>query len=283
MKKQIAQTNTDHTSHYSPATREEILNRLLIDLRSDERLAGLLVVGSGAEGFEDEHSDIDLCAVTTSADDVRSAFEEWGVKIREMLHVFHALESVRAANVYLWVIFLDNFLEIDICFLCLDDLRATRNRWRTVFDRSGKIEDFMQSSWENRPKPDLEEAYRSRFDSIWHCIKHASIAVQRNQPWRAIFELELIRNRAIELRGLREELETKRFRHVDQMPEDFLTDLENTLVLSLRSADIMDALKAATACFFREARHYDEMLDLELAKSFETKMKAYLELFEENL
>ena len=276
MTEHTVQTNT----HYSPATREEILNRLLTTLQSDERLAGLLVVGSGAEGFEDDHSDIDLCVVTTSADDVRPAFEEWGVEIREMLQVFYTLESVRAANVYLWVIFLENFLELDLCFLCLDDLRATRNRWKTVFDRSGKIEDIMQSSWENRPKPDLEEAYRSRLDSIWHCIKHAAIGVQRKQPWRAIFELELIRNRTIELRGLREALETKRFRHVDRMSEDFLTEIEQTLVLSLREDDIMNALRAATACFFREARHYDEMLNLELAEGFEAKMKVYLEFFE---
>lgn len=280
MTKYTNQTDINHTAHYSPTTREEILNRLLTALQTDERLAGLLVVGSGAEGFEDEHSDIDLCAVTTSADDVRSAFKDWGVKINEMLPVFHSLESVRGANVYLWVIFLENFLEIDICFLCLDDLRATRNRWKTVFDRSEKIEDIMQSSWKNRPKPDLEEAYHTRISSIWHCIKHAAIAVQRKQPWRAIFELELIRDRAIELRGLREELETKRFRHVDQMSEEFLERLEGTLVLSLRSTDIMSALKAATACFFREARHFDEMLDLRIAESFETKMKAYLALFE---
>ncbi len=275
---------TQHTdqidTHYSPATREAILNRLLTALQSDKRLAGLLVVGSAAEGFEDDHSDIDLCAVTSSADDVRPAFQEWGVKIREMLPIFHSLESPRAPNVYLWVFFLENFLEIDLCFLCLDDLRATRKRWKTVFDHSGRIESIMQSSWENRPKPDLEEAYRSRLSSIWHCIKHAVIGVQRQQPWRAVFELEQIRNRTIELRGLREELETKRFRHVDQMSEDFLTDLERTLVLSLKAVDLMNALKAATACFFREAQHYDKILDPELAERFETKMKTYLELFE---
>ena len=276
MTKHTYQTNT----HYSPATREAILDRLLTALQSDKRLAGLLVVGSGAEGFEDAHSDIDLCAVTTSADDVRPAFQEWGEKIREMLPMFHSLESPRAPNVYLWVFLLENFLEIDLCFLCLNDLRATRNRWNTIFDRSGRIESIMQSSWENRPKPDLEEAYRFRLSSIWHCIKHATIAAQRGQPWRAIFELELIRDRAIELRGLREELETKRFRHVDQMPEDFLKGLEQTLVLSLKGVDIMNALKAATACFFSEAREYDKMLNLELTENLETKMKAYLELFE---
>ena len=276
MTKHTHQTDT----HYSPATREAILELLLTALQSDKRLVGLLVVGSGAEGFEDDHSDIDLCAVTTSADDVRPAFQEWGEKIRQMLPTFHSLESPRAPNIYLWVFFLENFLEIDLCFLCLNDLRATRNRWNTILDRSGRIESIMQSSWENRPKPDLEEAYRFRLSSIWHCIKHAAIAVQRQQPWRAIYELEQIRDRVIELRGLREELETKRFRHVDQMSEDFLTDLEQTLVLSLKGVDIMNALRAATTCFFNEARQYDKILNLDLAWRFETKMKAYLALFE---
>ena len=282
MPKHTPQTNTNHSYHYSPATREAILNRLLTALRSDKRIVGLLVVGSGAEGFEDDHSDIDMCAVMTVADDVQPAFQEWGVKIREMFPVFHSLESVRGPNVYLWVCLLENFLEIDLCFLNLDDLRATRNRWKTVFDRSGRIESIMQSSWENRPKPDLEEAYCSRLSPIWHCIKHAAIAVQRKQPWRAVFELEQIRNRTIELRGLRDGLETKRFRHVDQMSEDFLTGIERTLALSLKDIDIMNALRAATACFFQEARYFDKMLDLKLAARFEAKMKAYLERFEMN-
>lgn len=280
MSKHTPQTDTNHSYHYSPATREAILNRLLTALQSDKRITGLLIIGSGAEGFEDAHSDIDLCAVTTSVDDVRTAFQEWGVKIRQLLPVFHSHEIPRASNVYLWTFLLENFLEIDLSFLCLDDLKATRNRWKTVFDHSGRIENIMQSSWESRLKPNLEEVYRYRLDSIWHPIKYAAIAIQRKQPWRAIYELEQIRNRTIELRGLRKELETKRFRQVDRMSEDFLVGLEQTLVLSLKDVDVMNALKAATACFFREARHFDEVLDLKLAERFEEKMKAYLELFE---
>ena len=280
MTKHTHQTDTDHLYHYSPTTREAPLNRLLTALQSDQRIAGLLIVGSGAEGFEDVYSDIDLCAVTTFADDVRPAFQEWGVKIREMLPVFHSVESVQGANIYLWILLLENFLEIDLCFLCLDDLRARRNRWKTVFDRSGRIEDIMQSSWKNRSKPNLEEIYRYILGSIWHYISYAAVAIQRDQPWRAVYEIEQIRNQTIELRGPREELETKRFRHVDQMSEDFLKSLEETLVLSLRSVDLMNALRAATVCFFREAQHYDKMLDIKLAERFEAKVKAYLELFE---
>lgn len=287
MTKHTHQTDTDHLYHYSPTTREATLNRLLTALQSDQRIAGLLIVGSGAEGFEDVYSDIDLCAVTTFADDVRPAFQEWGVKIREMLPVFHSVESVQGANIYLWILLLENFLGIDLCFLCLDDLHARRNRWKTVFDRSGRIEDIMQSSWKNRSKPNLEEIYRSedllnRLSSIWHYISYAAVAIQRDQPWRAVYEIEQIRNQTIELRGLREELETKRFRHVDQMSENFLAGLEETLVLSLRSVDLMNTLRAATTCFFHETQHFDKMLDIKLAERFEIKVKTYLELFETN-
>lgn len=59
--------------------------------------------------------------------------------------------------------------------------------------------------------------------------------------------------------------------------------LEETLILSLRSVDLMNALEAATACFFPEAQHYDKMLDLKLAERFEAKVKAYLEVFETDL
>ena len=273
------QTDTDHF-HYSPATRDAILDRLLTALQSDKRIIGLLVVGSGAEGFEDIHSDIDLCAVTSLVDEVQPAFQEWGVKISEMFSLFHSLESVRAPNVYLWVFLLENFLEIDLCFLCSDDLRATRNRWKTVLDRSGKIENIQQSSWDNRPKPNLEETYRYRLSSIWHYIKHAIVAVQRKQPWRAIYEIEQIRNQTVELRGLRDKLETKRFRHVDQMSENFLMRLEHTLISSLKEVDIMKALKVAVSCFFNEAQHFDTTLNLKLAERFEKKTNTYFELFE---
>lgn len=280
MTKHTDQTDTDHSYHYSPATREAILDRLLTALQSDKRITGVVVVGSGAEGFEDIYSDIDVCAVTAFADDVKPAFQEWGVKIQEMLPMFNSIEVPRSPNVYLWVFLLENFLEIDLCFLCLDDLRATRKRWKTVLDRSGEIEGILQSSWVNRPKPDLEEAYRSRLNTILHYISHAAVAIHRNQPWRALYEIEQIRNQTIELHGLRVDLETKRFRHVDQMSEDFLACLEDTLVLSFRTVDMMNALKAATACFFREVRHFDEVLGLKFSENFETKMKVYLELFE---
>jgi len=264
---------------FSPEDRDKILNRILTILQADNRIAGVLVVGSGAAGFEDIYSDIDLCVVMELEKDVLSAFQEWGARIREMFPVFNYVESIRGANVYLWILLLDNFLEIDICFLCSSDLSARRERWKIAFDRSGKLEGIMRSSWENRPEPDIQSAYIYRVNSICYYITWAVVAVKRGLPWRALHELEQIRNQTVELRGLREGLETKHFRQVDKMSEEFLADIQQTLVLSTNAADIMDAVKVATKCFFREARSLDKMLGLNAASKLELKMREYLELF----
>jgi len=267
-------------NHFTPAERQGILDQLLAALGEDPRVAGVLVVGSGAEGFEDVYSDVDLCVVIDQAQNVQPAFREWGEKFRASLPVFYCGESIRGPNSYLWVLLLDNFLEIDAGFLCLDDLSARRGRWKTAFDRSGKIEDIMRTSWANRTGPDLHESYGRRVNWVWHNVIHATIAAQRGQWWKALYELEQVRNQAIELRGLREGLETKRFRHVDRMSGEFLADVGQTLVARLGTAEIMRALRAATGCFFDEARRMDEMLELDLAGRFEGKMLEYLELFQ---
>jgi predicted nucleotidyltransferase len=175
------QTNDSRQDHFSLVERQRIVDTLLAALREDERVAGVLVVGSGSEGFEDIYSDVDLCVVIGQAEDVRPAFQEWGNKLEELLPVFCCGESVRGPNSYLWALLLDNFLEVDVGFLCLDDLYARRGRWKTVFDRSGRIEDIMHTSWANRAQPNYQEMYDRRVSWVWHYIIHATIAAQRRR------------------------------------------------------------------------------------------------------
>ena len=265
---------------FSPERRQEILDRILVALRTDNRIAGVLVVGSGAVGFEDAYSDIDLCVVVAAEDDVNAVFREWRTRIEEILPVIHCIEITYGPNNYLYAFLLDGFLELDIGFLCLTNLFAKRERWKIIFDRSGKIEDIMRSRWEERAKPDIKDAYLSRINGIWHYIIHVVVALKRRQPWRALHYLEVIRNRTVELAGLRMGLETKHFRQVDQMPNEFLTELRRTLVSSTDTVDIMRALKAATRCFFREARFLDKMLGLNIGNKLGAKMEEYLKLIE---
>ncbi len=70
-------------SFYSPEYRQATLDKVLAALEADERIIGVLVVGSGAVGFDDDLSDIDLCIVAADDDaesvfrDRRHRFEDW--------------------------------------------------------------------------------------------------------------------------------------------------------------------------------------------------------------
>jgi predicted nucleotidyltransferase len=264
---------------FSPEERQSVLDRILLALRSDSRIAGVLIVGSGAGGFEDRYSDIDLSVVVAEEDEVLPVFGEWRGWIEQLFPIVHRFEITYGPSNYLHGFLLDGYLELNIGFLCLANLSARRERWEVAFDRSGKIEGIMQSSWAERPQTDIRAAYLRRLNSIWHYIIQVAVALERGQPWRALHELEQIRNRTVELAGLRRGLETRHFRQVDRMPEEFLAELKETLVSTTDSADIMRALKVAAASSFREARVLDEMLGLDVARGLEFKMQEYLGLF----
>jgi hypothetical protein len=268
------------SKHFSPSERQQILDRLLSSLRGDQRVQGVLTVGSGSEGFADIYSDIDLCVVIAQGEDVYSTFESWREKLEQLLPIFYCGKSIRGVNSYLWVVLLENFLEIDVGFRSFEDLEARRGRWRTEFDHSGKIEGKMQTSWASRSGPGFEEVYDRCVKWIWHNVIHANVAVQRGQMWRALYEIERIRHQTVELRGKREGLETKRFRHIDRLPREYLLEIERTLVRELEPAEMMRALREATASFFVEAKHWDTMLNREWAARFERKLTDYLESFE---
>ena len=92
--------------------------------------------------------------------------------------------------------------------------------------------------------------------------------------------LEAIHTRTIELRGLRDRVETHRFQDVDQMAPQFLSSLELTLVARLEPHEILRATRQAATCFFREARALDQELGLDRARTMERKMLEYLSLIE---
>jgi len=264
---------------FSSEERADILNRILDALKTDDRIAGVLIVGSGAVGFDDDYSDIDLSVVVAEEDNVHPVFCKYREIFEKLLSIIGHFEVVYGNYSYLHGFFTDSFLELDIGFVCLSELVAKRGRWKVAFDRSSKIEEIMQSSWKNKAPQDIKAIYLRRINSIWHYIIHVVVALKRNQQWKALHYLEGIRNQTIELAGLHKGLVTDNFRQVDQMPKDFLSGLQQTLVICLDANEIMRALRIATNSFFNEAKNLDNILELDIAHKLELKMTEFLNLF----
>lgn len=265
-----------YTLRFTPAQRQAILDHLLTDLEKDDRIVGVLVVGSGATGFEDEYSDIDLAVVTASAAEVEPAACAWEQRVRECWTVRGHFFNVREPNLILHGFLLDNFLEIDIGFQHLGNLIARRERWRIVFDRTGQIADLMRTSWANHPPPDIRGIYQHHLGGVWYYITHVTVGVQRGQLWRAISDLDMLRAYAVDLAGLRLGIETDHFRDVHKLPPEIAEELETTLVTRLEPAEILRAMRATAAFFFREAHALDALLGLNAASDLERSMQTYM-------
>jgi len=264
---------------FSPSERQDILHRLLDAIQSDDRVAGVVLVGSAPVGFEDEYSDIDLSVVVEHGHDVAPVFRWWQDHMKDIIPVVHSFETEYAPNNLLCGFLLDNFLEVDIGFLCLQNLVARRERWKVAFDRTGKIEGIMHTTWANRTSPDIRGLYLHLFDSIWHYIMHSAVCTERGQHLRALHYLEELRNRIVEVAGLHLGLETRNFRQADQLPPSLRSALEVTLVSKPERTEILRALKSATTLFFSEAQRLEKTLGLNHAGSLKKRMMQFLSFF----
>jgi len=262
---------------YSPEYRQDTLDRVLAALEADERIIGVLVVGSGAVGFDDDYSDIDLCIVCPD-DQTHAIYQDWQGRFEKLLSVIHCCPVTYSPSSYLYALLLDGFLELDAGFIGIGSLAAKRERWKVALDRSGKIASIMTASRESRPPTDLKFEYLRRVEGIWHYVLHVGAALRRGQPWKALHYLETIRNRTIELAVLRRGLDIGHFRDADRLPEDLLAELQETIPTKVEDSEIIRVLERAIGCFFREAQEYDRMLALDYSATLEPRIREFLGL-----
>ncbi len=267
-------------SLFTVGERQEIVEKLLDSLSHDEQIVGVLLVGSAAEGFDDRFSDIDLSVVVTDNRSVLEVFQEWKERIPNLFPVQSSFEVSTSENSFLAGFLLSNFLEVDIGFLSVDDLYAKRVRWKVAFDRSGKLEEIMRASWENRSETSLETTYRRNLDSIWHYITHVAISLARGHHWRALHYLDEVRKRTVRLACIRRGLDPSHFRPVHLLPAYFQEKLLETLPHSTQKSESYRALRAASDLFFDEARAIDELIGDNLSTTLRTAMDTYLSTFQ---
>ena len=268
---------------YTPEERQQILDALLDALKGDGCITGVLVVGSAAVGFQDDYSDIDLSVVMATEADVEPVFRDWDGKIQALFPVVTRFETHYGPNSFLYGFLLDSLLELDIGFLCLNNLVARRPYWQIVFDRSGQIQTIMEASLVSKPTTLKSARCQQSLESIWHYIMHCAICLRREQNWRAVYYLDMVRQQTIELAGLRLGLETKNYRQVDQFPADLLLSWQQSLPSDLSPGKIMRALQTAVQCFFDEAAIWERRSGGRLTDLLQSKMQLFLESIDEEL
>ncbi|MBB6217887.1 putative nucleotidyltransferase [Anaerosolibacter carboniphilus] len=213
---------------YSEIDRKDALEKLIKICRSIENIDGVILVGSGAEGFTDKWSDIDLSIVICQEEKTRQVWDKINEKIICTFDIMKILYNEYGENNFLSAILLNNYLELDIGVLAINRLVAKRKSWNVLYDKSGIITKKLNDTWQERKIPDLNARVENSLNSIWYHIKNGVMALKRKKSYRVIKEIEELRNEIIEIRALQENKTAKHFRDVDDMEKCFLEKLEKT-------------------------------------------------------
>jgi hypothetical protein len=241
-----------------PAVRDALLARLLEALREDERLAGAVLVGSGAVGFLDAESDLDVVAAVAGGHDADAVYREWGPRLDACLPVAHRARAGPFQLAHrLHGVLLDAggpLLELDLSFAPVAELRATRSRWRVLFDRTGGVQARMALPL--REPPALGDSL-PLFDAAVHRVRECRTALRRGRVWYAALALHELQELTLRLACLARFEDARRLvsaqRLVDDLPPDLLAALAATAVPPEREA-VTEALRRATGLMLQEAR-----------------------------
>jgi predicted nucleotidyltransferase len=163
---------------YSAADRASVQSTLIDSFARDERVEGVLVVGSGAHGFADEYSDLDLAVIARAGEPALLALE-WDARLESELPFVHRFGDDRGEAGYVIGLLLENFLEVDTGFLRIDQMAELGMLWAIAFDRAGAVERRQRSL--EPALEDAEPAYRRIVDGIWHWITQVRVAIARGR------------------------------------------------------------------------------------------------------
>ena len=254
--------------------RQKALDYIIVSARECSKIVSLVQVGSGAEGFHDEKSDLDFVVAYDSNDSMIEVMEYMHRKITEKYSLLFFTQSEER---HLQVYVLDNLLEIDIGFGCYEHAAALKPAFKVLFDNSGIVEEKMVKSREgmderiygDKQKKDLETAC----NSIWTHLMHAAVAIYRNNYFRVVGELEFVRKIYIDLVGDRYKLESTVNREIDKLPDFEKEAIKSTYVIGESQEVLWNTLINLTNLVYMELEGNSIPISKEMLLAYYKELK----------
>ena len=233
--------------------RQSVFEYILTIATECGKIVSLVQVGSGANGYHDEHSDLDFVIALDSGESMHEVMDYMHrmISAKYELAFFTQNESRHLQNYIL-----SNLLEIDIGYGGYEHAAAWKPAFKILFDHSGTVEEKMVRSrklmddriYGEKQKKDMEQAR----NAVWFFLMHAAVAIHRGNCFRAIGEMEAARALYIDLLGDRYRLESRRNREIDHLPEAEKAAIRSTFAAAESPSELWAALVNLTDLIYKE-------------------------------
>lgn len=218
---------------YTANDRETALAEIVAFINDCDVFESMMQIGSGALGYRDIYSDIDLFAgcydapsVTTARDALLAYF-----KGKHAVYISHRRWSDMCLG---FSAFFENKLSIDISFSPTEEMLVCSPEWKIVSDKTGKLTEHITK--------DSEEFLRSYSSygidqSVNHefiyALRKCEIAIKRDNLIYAEMALSEARKLVMDIQVLNEHKKLHQFKAYNTLNSDFLAAVHDTYPNSL--------------------------------------------------
>lgn len=197
--------------------RSETYMWLAYEFRTMDQVKALIQVGSGATGYKDQYSDIDLVLVVDKHEDVQVTIEQVTRLILEKYPKTQYKIYKHHDQVQVGCYFLDHFLELDLGVWTRQMLHTTKPDYRVVFSELDLTDQLVYS-----PKTiDVSKIRKDHMSKLWQFVNDACIGIKRQQHIKAMKAIQVIKDMLQELICLRHGIEYDYDKQIDNLESRF--------------------------------------------------------------
>ena len=236
---------------YTEKDRLALLDRITAFVKDNSEFVGLMQIGSGAEGFADIYSDIDLMAGCADATSVKAAGDKLFAFFDELgaVYVDHRqwAPTVLGLSAYF-----ENGLSVDLSFMPASEIPIMSKQWCLLWSSVDGLEAELVQKTEALVADDGLNHHRFFF-----ALRKAKIAILRGNYIYAEMTLSDARQMLLRLEAMTEGKKIHEFKAYHTLNGDFLGDLQKTYPRALSRTALTDAKDALLSLYVRTVERND--------------------------
>ena len=229
--------------------RDELRERILKLAEGDDRVVAGAVVGSLAVGAGDRFSDIDLTFGISEDVRVDEVLDDWTRTLIGELGAVRLVDLERGPTIYR-VFLLPDALQLDLSMTPASDFRPGGPRFRLVFGATasgGANATAVADLFINTPAIATDIFGWGAIYAL-----HARACIERGRVWQAEHYVGAVRDHALSLACLREDLPPFVARSYDDLSAETLARLSDAHVRSIDPRELRVALAASVRALLDE-------------------------------
>ncbi len=266
------------TTLFTPAQRQQIYDDILILLKADTRITGVISIGARDATFSDDNDSINLLVIIEKPSIIDILFTLWVKRLEDHFVDAVLFNFILNEQDHKLDILLDNYLQVTLQFRAINRFHLVGDDWCVVFDHINHIQQYIDNRKLTREQH-IRKTYNNHMKTIWQPIVSCVRELRRDNLWKANAELETLRRHLIEIAGLRHLQFTQDYDNMSLLPEMFLVQLRHTLPTNTTDTAIRRALKMTVSMLLTETNQLDIQFDTAYTQQLEQNLNSLVDLY----